>query len=286
VAVGLAVGCTTATPAGSGPSGGPGPTSAPGGSPPGPLAAPSAATSGRSTTPTPSATAQATLNGPTRVPGQTGVPSAGGPGQTAARSTSGSGPSAVPSAVAPDPSAAASARGYTFPVRPAADASFGATHHDYPATDVFAPCGDAFVAPTSGMIVEVSTVDRWDPGHDRGATRGGLSITLGGADGVRYYGSHLRRIAPGLRPGTRVRTGTPLGVVGRTGNARFTSCHVHFGISPACRLPGEWWIRRGVVSPWPYLTSWRSGGQRSPVTEVGAWRRAHGCPRAPAPGSG
>ena len=162
--------------------------------------------------------------------------------------------------------------------------SFGRTHHDYPATDIFARCGDSFVAPTSGVVLEVSRTDTWNPARDDGATRGGLSVSIRGDDGVRYYGSHLRAIASGVRSGTRVAAGQRLGVVGRTGNARSTPCHLHFGISPPCQVAGDWWTRRGEVSPWPYLTSWRRGGRRSPVAEVAAWHEAHGCPRAPAPG--
>jgi murein DD-endopeptidase MepM/ murein hydrolase activator NlpD len=171
---------------------------------------------------------------------------------------------------------------YTFPVLPLRNVSFGPTHHDYPATDIFARCGDSYVAPTSGIVVEVSRTDRWEPSRNDGATRGGLSVTIRGDDGVRYYGSHLREIAPGVRTGSRVDAHRRLGVVGRSGNARSTSCHVHFGISPPCEVPGDWWTRRGVVSPWPYLTSWRRGSQRSPAGEVARWHRRHGCPPAPA----
>jgi peptidoglycan LD-endopeptidase LytH len=188
-------------------------------------------------------------------------------------------PSARPTAPRPDVH-------YTFPVQPVGHVSFGRTHHDYPATDVFARCGDSFVAPISGVVLEVSRVDRWNPARDDGATRGGLSVTVRGDDGVRYYGSHLRAIAAGVKPGLRVRSGNHLGVVGRSGNARSTPCHLHFGISPPCPVAGDWWIRRGEVSPWPYLTSWRGGGQRSPAAEVARWRQAHGCPRSPATGDG
>jgi murein DD-endopeptidase MepM/ murein hydrolase activator NlpD len=197
--------------------------------------------------------------------------------------------SPIPEGSAGPPTTAAAPRPavhYTFPVQPLGHVSFGRTHHDYPATDVFARCGDSFVAPTSGVVLEVSRVDRWDPARDAGATRGGLSVTIRGDDGVRYYGSHLRAIAAGVNPGVRVRAGRHLGVVGRTGNARATPCHLHFGISPPCRVAGDWWIRRGEVSPWPYLTSWRGGGQRSPVGDVVRWRRTHGCPRSPGAGDG
>jgi murein DD-endopeptidase MepM/ murein hydrolase activator NlpD len=181
------------------------------------------------------------------------------------------------------PAATASARlgvRYTFPVQPLRHVSFGRTHHDYPATDIFARCGDSYLAATSGVVLDVSRVDRWDPDHDNGATRGGLSVTIRGDDGVRYYGSHLREVAARVRAGMRIDSGDVVGMVGRSGNARSTACHVHFGISPTCPLTGDWWTRRGVVSPWPYLMSWRGGGQRSPAGAVALWYRRHGCPRA------
>jgi murein DD-endopeptidase MepM/ murein hydrolase activator NlpD len=124
----------------------------------------------------------------------------------------------------------------------------------------------------------VTLKDTWSARHDDGAARGGLSYALEGVDGVRYYGSHLTSVA--AVPGRRVRAGDVLGRVGHTGSAQPTPCHLHFGLSPACGT-GDWWNRRGVLSPHPYLTSWRKGGQRSPVRAVAAWRSKHGCPKAP-----
>jgi hypothetical protein len=180
------------------------------------------------------------------------------------------------------PTAAPSAPGrYAFPVQPSRHVSFARVHHDYPATDIFAACGDSFRAPTSGGVLAVSRVDGWDPKVNAGATRGGLSVTLLGVDGVRYYGSHLSSVTGGLRVGAEVVSGQPLGVVGHTGDARSVPCHVHFGISPDCAGSTDWWNRRGVLYPWPYLDSWRAGGQLSPTTAIVAWRSRHGCPSRP-----
>jgi murein DD-endopeptidase MepM/ murein hydrolase activator NlpD len=168
-----------------------------------------------------------------------------------------------------------------FPVAGRAD--YGHTHHDYPATDMFAPCGTPVRAAVDGVILEVSRVDRFDLKHPLGADKGGLSVSIKGDDGVRYYGAHLSAIAPGIDAGIRVRAGTQLGLVGHTGNASGV-CHLHFGLSPVCAGTGDWWVRRGVIYPWRYLDSWRAGGNLSPVDEVTAWQRDHGCPSAPPPG--
>ena len=154
-------------------------------------------------------------------------------------------------------------------MQPAADAGYGREHHDYPATDIFAPCGSSAVAPIDGTVDEVSLVDQWDPAVDDPATRGGLSVSLVGVDGVRYYGSHLASIADPVQPGAPILAGSPLGTVGQTGNAATTPCHLHFGISPP-GPPGDWQTRRGVVWPWPYLDAWRQGENLSPQAEVAA----------------
>lgn len=163
---------------------------------------------------------------------------------------------------------------YAFPVAGCAT-RYARAHHDYPATDVFARAGCAFVSPVEGRVDEVSYRDDWNGGTNRGAQRGGLSVSVVGVDGVRYYGSHLKRIAAGIRPGTRVEAGTRLGDVGSTGSARGTAPHVHLGISWPTRA-GVWWVRRGEVPPWPYLDSWRAGGDRSPGAEVRAKRHEEG----------
>jgi murein DD-endopeptidase MepM/ murein hydrolase activator NlpD len=155
---------------------------------------------------------------------------------------------------------------YVFPVQ-SCRTDYGVAHHDYPATDIFTDRGCAFVAVTDGRVDEVSSVDHWDPQTNRGADRGGLSVSIVGTDGVRYYGSHLESVAVGIVPGKLVRAGELLGRVDNSGNARTTPTHVHFGISWPTR-PGIWWIRRGEVSPWKYLNSWRSGGSESPVAAV------------------
>jgi peptidoglycan LD-endopeptidase LytH len=185
-----------------------------------------------------------------------------------------------PSAAPASPTPAADVH-RVFPV--AGRAEYGHTHHDYPATDMFAACGTPVRAAVDGVILEVSRVDRFDLKHPLGADKGGLSVSIKGDDGVRYYGAHLSAIAPGIDAGVRVRAGTQLGLVGHTGNASGV-CHLHFALSPICAGTSDWWVRRGVIYPWRYLDSWRAGGNLSPVDEVAAWQRDHGCPTAPPPG--
>jgi peptidoglycan LD-endopeptidase LytH len=167
---------------------------------------------------------------------------------------------------------------YTFPVTGKAD--YGHTHALYPATDIFAPCGATVLAPTAGEVVEISRQDTFDPANPQGAAKGGLSVSIVGDDGVRYYGSHLSQVRADLNPGMRVASGEEIGKVGKTGNAN-NVCHLHFALSPLCSRAGDWWIRRGVVYPWSYLDSWRAGENRSPAQEVTTWQATNNCPTAP-----
>ena len=155
---------------------------------------------------------------------------------------------------------------YVFPVQPMgfADFSKSVIGHNFPATDIFAPEGSRFVAPTNGFIDFVSYEDLWNPNNDDESLRGGLSIAVVGYDGVRYYGSHLLAIEPGIASGVRVTAGQTLGYIGHSGNARKTSPHLHFGISHPT-YPEDWLTRRGEVNPAPYLDAWSKGINTRPV---------------------
>jgi murein DD-endopeptidase MepM/ murein hydrolase activator NlpD len=188
-----------------------------------------------------------------------------------------SAPASASASARPKPTASATTRSvrYVFPVK-ASNVDYHPTHGKYPATDLFADCGEPVVAATSGVILEISLTDRYVEGRPDGPNNGGLSVSLLGDDGVRYYGSHLSRVGSGIRAGVRVTAGQRLGSVGRTGNAN-NVCHLHFGISPPCARTGDWKVRRGVVWPAKYLDSWRKKGNLSPVAQVKAWQREHGC---------
>ena len=158
---------------------------------------------------------------------------------------------------------------YTFPIA-GCTVTYSKYHHDYPASDIFAKKGCAFVSPVAGVIDEVNTVDKWNGKTNFGADRGGLSISIIGDDGLRYYGSHLSKIEAHIVPGYKVATGEKLGEIGSTGSARGTKPHLHFGISYPTEK-GIWWIRRGVgletkgkTSPWKYLQAWQTGTDLKP----------------------
>ncbi len=213
---------------------------------------------------TPTATEQPTPTATRISPTATVMP----PTATRISPTATEQPTDVPTATtAPQPSGQPVGTRHVFPVQAAEGTiNYGRVHHDYPATDIFCPIGSVFVAPIGGVIDYVSREDEWEPASDRPADRGGLSIALIGDDGVRYYGSHLSQIGAGIEPGVRVEAGQPLGLTGKSGNARSTPPHLHFGISHPT-TPDDWQVRRGEVSPYPYLRAWQRGEDLTPDLE-------------------
>ena len=155
---------------------------------------------------------------------------------------------------------------YVFPISNCV-ANYAHSHHDYPATDILAKKGCRYVAVTAGTIDELRKIDTYNYKKPTGDTKGGIFVSLVGDDGVRYYGSHLKQIAPGIEVGVHVEAGTLLGYVGDTGDAKGLAPHVHFGISwpTAANI---WWVRRGEIYPWRYLDGWKAGKDLSPVTAV------------------
>lgn len=161
-------------------------------------------------------------------------------------------------------------RRYYFPVQPPDMASYVDDHHDYPAADIFVPVGSIVVAVTDGVVDEARGVDPWDPATNRGEDRPGLFVSIVGYDGVRYHTSHFSEVEAGIVAGVRVRAGQVIGRSGRSGNARNTPPHVHFGISRPLG-PGDWEVRRGEVWPYVYLKAWTAGQDRTPLLPVYPW---------------
>lgn len=121
----------------------------------------------------------------------------------------------------------------TMPVLGALPSDVGGEHETsglagYPALDIFAKPGTEVVAPEAGTISRFS-------GHDPalGAVEGaggplGWSIYLTGADGRKYYLTHLgTRLG---RVGETVRAGQPLGTVANYDKYGRRS-HLHIGMS-------------------------------------------------------
>jgi murein DD-endopeptidase MepM/ murein hydrolase activator NlpD len=159
---------------------------------------------------------------------------------------------------------------HVFPVA-GCKVNYARAHHDYPATDILAKQGCKFVSPIEGVVDEVNRTDVWSGKTNLGPERGGLSVSIIGTDGVRYYGSHLRTIVKSIEPGVSVKAGQILGTIGSTGSARGTAPHLHFGISwPTPTQANVWWVRRGAVLPWKYLDAWNAGKDLSPVKAVAA----------------
>jgi len=126
-------------------------------------------------------------------------------------------------------------------------------HLHYPAVDVEG-CYARILAPTAGFISQLHRLDKWTPEKDSPGTRGGLTITVQGDDGIRYFFSHLGRIK--VLKNQRVSAGDWIGVMGSSGNARVTRCHTHFGMSRVCPLAEV------------YLNAWKQGQQLSPRKEI------------------
>ncbi|MEV6343101.1 M23 family metallopeptidase [Actinoplanes sp. NPDC051851] len=184
---------------------------------------------------------------------------------------------ASPSASASASAAATTKLDFYFPV--VGNNSYAHTHHDYPASDIITNCGNKVRAVVSGTVLAVSKKDTWKASVNDGATRGGLSISILGDDGARYYGSHLSFIAAKIKVGARVTGGETIAKVGDTGDA--SACHLHFGISPPCAETGDWWNQRGTIWPWRYLDAWKAGKDKSAAAATKAWQEKNGCPKAP-----
>jgi len=61
---------------------------------------------------------------------------------------------------------------------------------------------------------------------------GGLSTHIYSDNNVVYYYTHLERHPTNIKSGQRVSKGTTVGYLGNSGNARYTSPHLHFEIRP------------------------------------------------------
>lgn len=74
---------------------------------------------------------------------------------------------------------------------------------------------------------------------------GGLSTHLYADNGTVYYYTHLEKHPTDISSGQRVSKGTVVGFLGNSGNARYTSPHLHFEIRPGGK----------AVNPYPTVRS-------------------------------
>ena len=99
--------------------------------------------------------------------------------------------------------------------------------------DIFAPIDTPVVSTTRGLVTHVGT-----------NSLGGQVVWILGPGLESHYYAHLNRFAA-IHRGDIVNAGDVVGYVGRTGNARGTPFHLHYGI-----------YRRGKAeNPYPRLIS-------------------------------
>ena len=84
--------------------------------------------------------------------------------------------------------------------------------------DIFAPRSTPVLSTTRGIVTQVGT-----------NSLGGQVVWVLGPGLESHYYAHLDRFA-GIKVGDIVQPGDVLGYVGRTGNARGTPFHLHYGI--------------------------------------------------------
>ena len=116
----------------------------------------------------------------------------------------------------------------------------GARVHD--AIDIMAATGTPVVSAAPGTVEKLF--------FSKGG--GGTSVYVRSEDGRWiYYYAHLSAYAPGLHEGQRLRRGSPVGLVGFSGNANPAGPHLHMAIN---RMnPGEKWYQGTPINPYPLL---------------------------------
>lgn len=105
--------------------------------------------------------------------------------------------------------------------------------------DIMAERGTPVRAAAPGTVRRVSD-----------SARGGLSVTVIGDDGLRYFYTHFDSFPAGLDEGQRVGVDTIIGFVGNSGNAVATAPHLHFAVyRPGDDGPYSW----QAFDPLPFL---------------------------------
>ncbi len=111
---------------------------------------------------------------------------------------------------------------YVFPVGGGPSVvSVAADHHDYPAADIAAPEGTPLYALADAIVVRT---------YPSPSGRCGIGLQIQLADGKNYLYCHLSYLEPHVTDGAALSPGTPVGLVGSTGNS--SGPHLHLQLVP------------------------------------------------------
>jgi murein DD-endopeptidase MepM/ murein hydrolase activator NlpD len=127
----------------------------------------------------------------------------------------------------------------------------GARRHE--GIDIFAPRRTALVAAAEGTVTRVNE-----------NALGGKVVFLNPTNkNYTLYYAHLDEQL--VEPGQHVKTGDTIGLMGNTGNARFTSPHLHFGI----------YTGSGAVDPLPFVNRVTKPAEKisASLANLGKWVR-------------
>ena len=110
------------------------------------------------------------------------------------------------------------------------------------ALDIMAPRGRKVIAAADGKVVKLFN-----------STPGGLSVyQFDPGEQYAYYYAHLERYADGLKEGSVLRRGDPVGYVGSSGNADPAAPHLHFAVIEL--TPARQWWSGTPRNPYPMMS--------------------------------
>jgi Peptidase family M23 len=101
--------------------------------------------------------------------------------------------------------------------------------------DIIAASGVPIRAVTAGKVTSMSQ-----------STRGGNQLYLTQPDGSYFFHAHISRYVDGLAVGAQVKAGDIIAYVGQTGDAVYSTAHLHFEVHPA-------WNNREPINPYPVV---------------------------------
>jgi len=119
--------------------------------------------------------------------------------------------------------------------------TFGADRGNRPhdGLDMFAPRNTPVRAAAPGFVYRIDDL-----------SLGGLSVTIIGDGGIRYFYTHFESVPEELVEGQYVEVGHLIGYVGNSGNAATTPTHLHFGVyGGEPDNPCAW----DAIDPMPYM---------------------------------